>query len=242
MGFPPNRGFTTTRWSLVIAAGRDQTPASRAALAELCELYWPPLYAYARRRGHSVDEAQDLTQAFFTRLLEKRTVQVADPQRGRFRSFLLTSFKHFSANEHDRERAQKRGGGEPTVSLDFEPVEARYAAEPANRLTPEALFERQWARGVLDRVLATLRAECVNAGKEATFDRLKDLVVGEKNPGGFAAIADALDTSEGAIKVMIHRFRRRYQQLLRAEIGLTVSNEAEIDDEIRHLIAVLTAQ
>ena len=224
----------------MIAAGRDSTPKSRAALGELCELYWPPLYAYARRQGHSVEQAQDLTQAFFARLLEKRTVQVADPQRGRFRSFLLTSFKYFVANEHDRERAQKRGGRELPVSLDFETVEARYAAEPADTLTPEALFERQWARAVLDRVLRTLRAESVKAGKEATFDHVKELVVGEKNPGGYAAIADALDTTEGAIKVMIHRFRRRYQQLLRDEIASTVSEEADIDDEIRHLIAVLT--
>jgi RNA polymerase sigma factor (sigma-70 family) len=240
MGFAPDRGFTTTRWSLVIAAGRDATPTSRAALAELCELYWPPLYAYARRRGHAVEEAQDLTQAFFTRLLEKRAVQVADPQRGRFRSFLLTSFKHFTANEHDRGRAQKRGGGERPLSLDFEPVEARYAAEPADTLTPEALFERQWALGVLDRVLATLRAECEHAGKAVIFDRVKDIVIGEKHPGGYAALAHALGTSEGAIKVMIHRLRRRYQQLLRAEIAATVSNEPEIDEEIRHLIAVLT--
>ena len=164
----------------MIAAGRDQTPTSRAALAELCELYWPPLYAYARRRGHSVEEAQDLTQAFFTRLLEKHTVQVADPQRGRFRSFLLTSFKYFAANEHDRERALKRGGGELPVPLDFEPVEARYAAEPADTLTPEALFERQWARGVLDRVLAALRAESANTGKEATFDRSEERRVGKE--------------------------------------------------------------
>jgi RNA polymerase sigma-70 factor (ECF subfamily) len=226
----------------VIAAGGESTPKSRAALGELCELYWPPLYAYARRQGNSVEHAQDLTQAFFARLLEKRTVQVADPQRGRFRSFLLTSFKYFVANEHDRERAQKRGAGELPVSLDFEAVEARYAAEPADTLTPEALFERQWARAVLDRVLHTLRAECVKAGKEATFDHVKDLVIGEKNPGGYAAIADALNTTEGAIKVMIHRFRRRYQQLLRAEIASTVSDEAEIDDEIRHLFAVLTTR
>jgi RNA polymerase sigma-70 factor (ECF subfamily) len=224
----------------VIAAGRDTSPKSRAALGDLCELYWPPLYAYARRQGNSAEDAQDLTQAFFARLLEKRAVQVADPQRGRFRSFLLTSFKNFMANEYDRERAQKRGGGELPVSLDFETVETRYAAEPTDTLTPEALFEQQWARAVLDRVLHTLRAECVKAGKEATFDHVKELVVGEKNPGGYAAIADALNTTEGAIKVMIHRFRRRYQQLLRAEIASTVADEADIDDEIRHLIAVLT--
>ena len=222
------------------AAGRDSTPRSRAALAELCELYWPPLYAYARRQGHSVEEAQDLTQAFFARLLEKRSVQVADPQRGRFRSFLLASFKYFAANERDREHAQKRGGGQPPVALDFDTVEARYAAEPLDTLTPEAIFERQWAQGVLDRVLMTLGAECVKAGKEEVFDHVKELVAGEKNPGGYAAIADTLNTTEGAIKVLVHRLRRRYRQLLRVEIGATVSDDAEIDDEIRHLIAVLT--
>src|SRR5688572_10379401 len=147
MSFLPNRGFRTTRWSLVLTAGRDSTPASRAALAELCELYWPPLYSYARRQGHSVEQAQDLTQAFFARLLEKRYVEAADPQRGRFRSFLLASFKHFIANERDREQAQKRGGGQAPLSLEFETAEARYTAEPRDTLTPEALFERQWAAG-----------------------------------------------------------------------------------------------
>jgi RNA polymerase sigma-70 factor (ECF subfamily) len=239
MSVLPNRGFTTTRWSLVLTAGRDSTPGSRAALAELCELYWPPLYSYARRRGYSVERAEDLTQAFFVRLLEKRSVKVADPQRGRFRSFLLASFKHFVANEHDRDSAKKRGGGQPPLALEFETAEARYVAEPANMLTPEALFEQQWAKGVLDRVLATLRAECVKANKEATFDQVKDLFAGEKHPGGYAAIAERLHTTEGAIKVMVHRLRRRFRELLRVEIGATVSDDSEIEDEIRHLIAVL---
>jgi RNA polymerase sigma-70 factor (ECF subfamily) len=223
----------------VLTAGRDSTSRSRAALAELCELYWPPLYTYARRQGHPVEEAQDLTQAFFARLLEKHYVQAADPQRGRFRSFLLASFKHFVANERDRERAQKRGGGQLPVALEFETVEARYSAEPPDTLTPEALFERQWTLGVIDRVLATLRAECVKAGKEATFERVRDLLVGEKSPGGYAAIADTLGTTEGAIKVTVHRLRRRFRHLLRIEIGATVSDDSEIDDEIRHLIKVL---
>ena len=239
MSFRPNRGFITTRWSVVLTAGRDPTPGSRAALAELCELYWPPLYTYARRQGHSVEEAQDLTQAFFLRLLEKRYVQAADPQRGRFRSFLLASFKHFVANERDRERAQKRGGGQSPVPLAFEPVEARYAAEPAETLTPEALFERQWALGVIERVLATLGAECIKAGKEAIFTHVKDLLVGERTPGGYAAIADTLGTTEGAIKVTVHRLRRRFRLLLRVEIGSTVSDDSEIDDEIRYLFAAL---
>lgn len=224
----------------MLKAGRDPTPGSRAALAELCELYWPPLYAYARRQGHPVEEAQDLTQAFFARLLEKRYVQAADPQRGRFRSFLLASFKHFVANERDREHAQKRGGGQPPVSLEFDAVEDRYAAEPLTNLTPEAVFERQWALGVIDRVLAALGAECVKAGKAPIFDHVKDLLVGEKSPGGYAAIADTLDTTEGAIKVTVHRLRRRFRHLLRVEIEATVSDDSEIEDEIRHLIAVLT--
>ena len=239
MSFLPNRGFTTTRWSLVLTAGRDSTPGSQAALAELCELYWPPLYAYARRQGDSVEQAQDLTQAFFARLLEKRYVQAADPQRGRFRSFLLASFKHFVANERDHERAQKRGGGQLPLALEFDAAEARYAAEPAETLTPEALFERQWALGVIDRVLAALGAECAKAGKKATFDHVKDLLVGERSACGYAAIADALGTTEGAIKVTVHRLRRRFRHLLRVEIGATVSDDSEINDEIRYLFAAL---
>src|SRR6266480_4268030 len=213
MNFPPNRGFVTTRWTLVMAASREPTPESQAALSQLCELYWPPLYGFARRRGYNIEQAQDLTQSFFARFLEKHDVKTADPQRGRFRSFLLGAFKHFLANEYDREQTRKRGGGHVFIALEVEAAEARYAAEPADTLTPEALFERQWALGVLDRVLATLRGECVDAGKEAIFDRVKDIVIGEKHPGGYAALADALHTSEGAVKVMIHRFRRRYQQL-----------------------------
>lgn len=240
MSFAPNRGFTTTRWTLVLAAGGGSTPKAQVALAELCGLYWPPLYAYARRHGYSVEEAQDLTQAFFVRLLEKQSIQVADPQRGRFRSFLLASFKHFAANERDHDHARKRGGGQLPISLEFDAEEARYSAEPANTLTPEALFEQQWARRVLDRVLAVLRAECIKSRKESVFTAVRDLLVGEKSPGGYAAIAATLKTTEGAIKVMVHRLRRRFRDLLRVEIGATVSDESEIDDEIRHLMAVLS--
>ena len=239
MNSAPNR-FATTRWTLVLKASRASTPASRQALAELCERYWPPLYSYARRQGHSVDQAQDLTQAFFTRFLEKRDVQAADPQRGRFRSFLLTSFKHFIANEHDRERAKKRGGGQLPIALEVETAEARYAAEPPDKLTPEALFERQWALGVLDRAMAMLRADLVKAGKETTFEHLKGFLIGEKEQGGYAEIARSLGTTEGAIKVTVHRLRRRFRDLLRVEIGATVSDDSEIDEEIRYLIAVLT--
>ena len=223
-----------------MAASRASAPGWHEALSQLCELYWPPLYSYARRHGYSVEEAQDLTQAFFARFLEKRDVQAADPQRGRFRSFLLTSFKHFVANEHDRERAKKRGGGQVPIALEVETAEARYAAEPPDTLTPEALFERQWALGVIDRAMAVLRADLVKAGKEATFEHLKGLLIGEKEEGGYAEIARTLGTTEGAIKVTVHRLRRRFRDQLRVEIGATVSDDSEIDDEIRYLIAVLT--
>jgi len=223
-----------------MAASRDLAPGSHEALSQLCERYWPPLYSYARRHGYSVDQAQDLTQAFFARFLEKRDVQAADPQRGRFRSFLLTSFKHFVANEHDRERAKKRGGGQVPIALEVETAEARYAAEPPDTLTPEALFERQWALGVIDRAMARLRADLVEAGKEATFEHLKGFLIGEKEEGGYADIARTLGTTEGAIKVTVHRLRRRFRDQLRVEIGATVSDDSEIDEEIRYLIAVLT--
>ena len=236
----PNGGFATTRWSLVLAAGRDLTAGSRAAMSELCELYWRPVYAFARRQGHDVDLAEDLTQAFFARLLEKHVVQAADPQRGRFRSFLLASFKHFVANERDRAHAQKRGSGQVIVGLDFESAEARYSAEPADALTPEAVFERQWAISVLDRVLGTLRDECAKAGKSAIFDQVRDLLGGDRSAGGYAAIADSLGTTEGAVKVHVHRLRRRYRDLLRAEIAATVSNESDIDDEIAYLMTTVS--
>jgi RNA polymerase sigma factor (sigma-70 family) len=240
MNFNRNGGFATTRWTVVLAAGRDETPASAPALAQLCERYWPPLYSYARRRGYSVEHAQDLTQAFFVRFLEKRDVQSADRQRGKFRSFLLASFKHFLANEYDREHAKKRGGGQQVISLEIDTAEARYSAEPVDELTPESLFERHWAQGVLDRAFAALRAECTKSGKATMFAALSDYLIGEKQHGGYVKTARLLGTSEGAVKVTVHRLRRRLRDLLKAEIGTTVSEDSEIEEEIRYLIAVLT--
>jgi RNA polymerase sigma factor (sigma-70 family) len=234
---PERRVFATTRWTLVLAAGHDESDVSRTALAGLCELYWPPLYAYARRRGHSVEDAQDLTQAFFTRLIEKHDVQAADPQRGRFRSFLLASFKHFLANEWDRQQAQKRGGGWWPVVIEGEAAEARYAAAAADALTPETLFERQWAEGVLARARAALRAECTAAGRADAYDRLEGMLTGEKRL--YADIAREMGTTAGAIQVRVHRLRRRFRELLEEEVGATVSDDGEMDEEIRHLIAVL---
>ena len=241
MSVPSGRGFATTRWTIVMAAGREASPASREALAQLCELYWPPLYSYARRRGHSPEDAQDLTQGFFARFLEKRDVQDADPRRGRFRSFLLSAFKHFLANRYDHERAKKRGGGQALLSLDADTAEAQYVAEPPDTLTPEALYEQQWARGVVGRAQTALRAEVIKAGKAQLFDQVKDVLVGEKAEGGHTGIAKALGMTDGALRVTIHRLRRRLKELLRHEILATVSDDLEVDDEIRYLIGVLTA-
>ncbi len=235
------RGFATTRWTLVIKAGRETTPGGRDALAQLCELYWPPLYAYARRRGYSVEQSQDLTQAFFARFLEKHDVQDADERLGRFRSFLLTAFKHFIANEHDREHASKRGGGHVFVPLQLDDAEARYAAEPSDALTPEAIFERQWALGVMDRAMTSLKEELVASGKQAMYERLKGLMLGEKDEGGYAAIAQALGMTEGAVKVTVHRLRRKFRDLVRTQIAGTVSDDAEIEEELRYLTGILTS-
>jgi RNA polymerase sigma factor (sigma-70 family) len=221
-----------------MAASREATPESREALSQLCELYWPPLYGFARRQGHTIEQAQDVTQSFFARFLEKHDVKTANPQRGRFRSFLLAAFKHFLANEYDRERTRKRGGDHVFVALEVEDAEGRYAAEPADTLTPEALFERQWAQGVLDRAVATLRADFVKTGREATFDHLEGFLRGERE-AGYADIALALGTTEGAIKVTVHRLRRRFREVLRSQIMATVSDDSDIDDEIRYLLAAL---
>ena len=232
--------FPTTRWTLVVAASRDSSLSGQAALAELCARYWKPLYAYARRDGHTVDQAQDLTQAFFARFLEKHDVRAADQTRGRFRSFLLTSFKHFVSNERDRERAHKRGGGQHVLSLELDTAEVWYTREPADTLTPEAIFERRWALELVERVTAQLAAERAQAGAEETFARLKGFLLGEPDAGRYDEAARALGTSEGALRVMVHRLRRRFRELLRAEIAATVSDDAEIDGEIRHLIDALS--
>lgn len=218
-----------------MAAARD-TAGAQPALAELCERYWMPLYAYARRDGHSVEESQDLTQAFFTRFLEKEHVRTADPARGKFRSFLLASFKHFISNERDRDRALKRGGGQQMLSLEFENAEASYRLEPAETLTPDALFERRWALELIDRVTRQLAAERARAGGEEIFKHLQAFLIGDRDEGKYAAMAQRLGTTEGALRVTVHRLRRRFRDLLRAEISATVSDDSEIDGEIRHLI------
>jgi RNA polymerase sigma-70 factor (ECF subfamily) len=238
----PAREFHTTRWSVVLAAGQISTAASREALATLCRIYWYPLYAYARRQGSRPEDAQDLTQEFFTRMLERDYLRIADPERGKFRSFLLTAFKHFLAKERDRARALKRGGGSELLPLDFQAGEQRYSREPAHQATPERIFERRWALTLLDRVLSRLREEFEQAAKQRIFERLKTCLTGEKNPGDhYQAIARELQMTEGAVKVAVYRLRRRYQELLREEIAQTVAAPEDIDDELRHLFEAVRA-
>lgn len=229
--------FNTTRWSLVLSARESLTPPAKEALASLCELYWYPLYAYLRRRGHTVENAQDLTQGFFARLLEKRSLRLVDRARGRFRSFLLASLDHYVSNERDRESAQKRGGGTLTFSLDGAEAEVRYRLEPQDQLTPEKVFDRNWALTVLDRVLTELSMDLHAEGKGALFDCLKPCLICDPDRGSYQELAEALGMTETAVKVAVHRLRRRYREHLHAEIAQTVEHPEEVDLELRHLIA-----
>jgi len=231
--------FDTTRWSVIAAARGPDPDAARAALATLCEAYWYPLYAFIRHWGADPEAARDLTQAFFTSLLERGDIAQVRPERGRFRTFLLASAKHFLLNEAARSRAAKRGGGVSPLPLAFDEAEGRYQVEPADVTTPETLYERRWALTLIDRVLAGLRTDWSARGREAEFDELKESLLGGGPAGGFAEAATRLGTTEGALKVAAHRLRRRFQATLRREIAATVANEAEIDDEIQYLIRAL---
>jgi len=231
--------FETTRWSLVVAAGGDDPSAARAALAALCETYWYPLYAYVRRRGANADDARDLTQGFLTSLLERRDFQRLDQERGRFRAFLLASLKHFLANDVARRDAQKRGGGVVLLPLAFDEAEGRYRFEPVEPGTPETLYERRWALTVIERVLVRLREEWEADARGAEFDELKACLLGQGPAGGYAAIAEKLGSTEGAVKVAVHRLRRKFQAELRRDIVETISDPGEVEDEIRYLIRAL---
>jgi RNA polymerase sigma factor (sigma-70 family) len=231
--------FATTHWTVVLAAGRNDTTRARAALERLCQTYWYPLYAYVRRRGHSPHDAQDLTQAFFARLLERHWVGDADRDRGRFRTFLLTALSRFLVNEWDKLRAQKRGGHAVLVPLQFDTAETRYGHEPADNSTPEQCYERRWALTLLEAVLQRLRAECETDGRKQLFAALAGTLVGSRESQPYALLAARLDMSEGAVKVAVHRLRKRYRQLLREEIAQTTASPEEVDGELRHLFAVL---
>jgi RNA polymerase sigma factor (sigma-70 family) len=229
--------FPPTRWSLIAAAKDRGSPAARKALAELCQAYWYPLYGYVRHSGQPHEAAEDLTQAFFASFLEKDAFASADPSRGRLRSFLLASCKHFLANEHDRANAWKRGGCRHQISLPLGTADSRYSREISRALTPEQLFDRRWALALLDTVLCRLRQEYDSAGKTMVFEELKGCLTGDTRPHSEAAAV--LGLSEGAVKVAAHRMRRRYRDLLRDEIGQTLFDPAEVDDEIRALFAAL---
>jgi RNA polymerase sigma factor (sigma-70 family) len=228
--------FATTRWSVVLAAGADtSSPGVHEALATLCETYWYPLYAFLRSRGYGELDAQDHTQAFFARLLEKHVIRHADPARGRFRWFLLASLKNFVANERDREIAGKRGGRVLLVSLEIESAEGRFQMEPPSDETPERVFDRRWALTLLDRVMSRLKAETERSGKPSQFDRLKTYLTDDHPQLSYAQTASDLGTSDGAVKVAVHRLRKRFRDLVRDEIAQTVSSPEEIEDELRHL-------
>lgn len=230
--------FQTTRWSVVRIAGGRGTPEASEALAALFEAYWYPLYAHARRGGLGIEQAQDSTQAFFVRLLEKGDLAAADRTRGRFRSFLLASFQHFLCNWRDHERALRRGGGRPVLSLDFAAGESRFGLEPSHESTAERAFDRQWALTLLERALDRLRSEYQRAGKGDLFDHLRPALAGDRAVP-YADLAGRLGMTEGAVKVAVHRLRGRCRELVREEISHTVTSPEEVDRELRDLFAAL---
>jgi RNA polymerase sigma factor (sigma-70 family) len=239
--WPPHQAaFVTAHWSVVIAAGQDDSPSAADALEKLCHAYWYPLYAFVRRLGTTPSDAQDLTQGFFLQLLERRLVAKADPEAGRFRSFLLASLKHFLAHEHERATGLKRGGGTSFVSFDELEPEQRYALEPQDAATPELLFERRWALQQIENALARLQAEYTVAGRGPLFELLKDYVWGDQNALTLAQIADRLDLTEEAVKKTVQRLRQRFSDCLRSEVAQTVSTPDQIDLELRHLREALT--
>jgi RNA polymerase sigma factor (sigma-70 family) len=238
---PAPRGcFVTTHWSIVLSAGRSDTPRARDALERLCQVYWYPLYAYVRRRGYAPADAQDLTQEFFARLLARNWVSNADPHKGRFRTFLLTAMAHFLADEWDRCRAQKRGAGRQVLPFEVESGETRFQLEPPDPLTPEKIYERRWAQALLETVFEQLRQAYAAEGKAALFDELKAGLAQRRSALPYAEIAGRLQMNEGALRVAVHRLRQRYREMLRAEIAHTVAGPGEVEEELRYLFRVLT--
>jgi RNA polymerase sigma factor (sigma-70 family) len=233
--------FPATQWTVVLAAGGTPSPESAAALERLCASYWYPLYAFVRRSGRSPPDAQDLTQEFFARVLERHWLARADQSKGRFRTFLLTAMERFLANEWDKARALKRGGGHRNVPMQVDTAETRYGVEPADTRTPEQAFEYRWAVALLDEVVKQLEAEFQEQGQAASFAALKPCLVGDRASQPYAELAAMLGMEEGAVKVAVHRLRQRYRELLRAEIANTVASTEEVDAEMRHLFNVLSA-
>ena len=232
--------FADTHWSLVLAAKMEGSSQAAEAMEKLCRTYWRPVYAFIRRQGHNPEQAEDLTQEFFARLLAKDYLQHLRHREGKFRSFLLTFVKRFLSDERDKAGAQKRGGGRIFVSLDEASAEERCLNEAVNGLSPDQIFERRWAQTLMERALGRLREEYVTGGKEALFEQLKDLQPGEHGESSYAGIAARLGLAEGTIKSAVHRLRRRHRELLREVVAQTVTRPEEIDEEIRSLLAVLS--
>lgn len=230
--------FVTTQWSVVLAAATASSTTARRALAVLCEKYWPPLYNFIRRQGYSPEDAQDLTQGFFASLLSSESLKNVGPDRGRFRSFLLASMKHYLSSERKRSRAQKRGGGQLPFSLDFSREEDQLRIEPADPLTPERIYERRWVLALLDSTLARMAEEARERGEAETFKRLRPYLTREEPLAPYAEVAAVLGSTEGAVKVAVHRLRKRFAELLRAEIAETLSNSETIDEEIQYLFTL----
>jgi RNA polymerase sigma-70 factor (ECF subfamily) len=233
--------FATTHWSVVVAAGQRDSARSAEALEVLCRQYWPPVYAFIRRRGHGPDDAQDLTQEFFSRLLERNYVESADAAKGRFRTFLLTAVTRFLVNERERAQAQKRGGSRVHFSLDDLTPEEGVRNEPAEIATPETIYERRWAETVLEAVLARLRQEYESAGERERFEILKPFLAGEKQPKAGTQLVAQLGITESSAYSAVHRLRKRYGELLREEIAHTVNRPEEIEEELRYLVRVLSS-
>jgi DNA-directed RNA polymerase specialized sigma24 family protein len=236
---PSPERFDTTHWSVVLAARDRESSEARAALAELCQTYWYPLYAFIRHRGHDHQTAEDLTQTFFARLLESNDLSHVDRSKGRFRAFLLAACTHFLANERDRRQARKRGGDRVFLSIDQAAAERCYDLEPDHWLTAEALFARRWAILLLDQTIDCVRAEFARTGQLERFEALKPALTGDHVR--YAELAVRLNMTIGAVQVAVHRLRQRYREALRARIGATVGDPSQIDEEIRDLFAALAS-
>ncbi|MBI5385943.1 MAG: sigma-70 family RNA polymerase sigma factor [Verrucomicrobia bacterium] len=242
----PNTGaggrawFATTHWSVVLAAAKTSAPGAQEALEALCRAYWPPIFTYVRRRGHPLEEAQDLVQEFFARFLQKKYFAQADPTRGRFRNFLLTAIQHFLVGEWQKSASLKRGGGQFLISWEELRMEPEAETEPADFETPESAYERQWAVTLLEHACQLLGEEYAAAGKQPLFDHLKGFVWGGRSELPYAQVGEQLGMSEGAVKVAVHRLRQRYGQLLRQEVAQTVAHPEEVDEELRYLVSVMS--
>ena len=232
--------FATTRWTVVLTAGRQASPQAAVALEELCHTYWYPLYVYVCRQTPTREDAEDLTQSFFARFLEKNYLEGLSSEKGKFRAFLLAVLKHFLANEWDRANRQKRGGGVTPLSLDWQDADTRYQIDPADNLSPDKLYDRAWAVTLLERVITRLRDESAAEGKARLFEQLKPSLMVGKSAIPYGEAAAALDLTEGAVRVAVHRLRRRYRELLREEISQTLSDPAQVEEEMQALFSAFT--